>query len=274
MFYLIGLGLADAQDITLRGLQALQTCSHIYLESYTSILSHMQADVDHESPTPTDGANHDLADASFWAALHTGLEHLQHAYSLSVPIQLADRYHVEQAQADHSSAPHMAPMSSSTLSTAPTSMSCMAPLDLNLAKSSNIALLVVGDPLSATTHTDLVLRCVSNQIPYTVIHNTSILTAIGMTGLSLYKFTPTLSIPFFTESWQPTSFYLKLAAFRCNHLDDASSPETLALSAKDAHYHTLCLLDIKVKEPTLEEMARGRPVPRHFMPPRFMTVNL
>ena len=38
MLYLIGLGLADEQDITLRGLSALQKCTRVYLESYTSIL--------------------------------------------------------------------------------------------------------------------------------------------------------------------------------------------------------------------------------------------
>lgn len=34
--------------------------------------------------------------------------------------------------------------------------------------------------------------------------------------------------------------------------------------------HTLCLLDIKVKEPDFEAMMKGRSV---FLPPRFMTVN-
>ena len=34
--------------------------------------------------------------------------------------------------------------------------------------------------------------------------------------------------------------------------------------------HTLCLLDIKVKEPSLESLARGKKV---YEPPRFMTVN-
>mmetsp|Transcript_988 Transcript_988/g.1417 ORF Transcript_988/g.1417 Transcript_988/m.1417 type:complete len:125 (+) Transcript_988:568-942(+) len=34
--------------------------------------------------------------------------------------------------------------------------------------------------------------------------------------------------------------------------------------------HTLCLLDIKVKEPDFEAMARGRTV---FLPPRYMSVN-
>lgn len=38
MLYLIGLGLADEHDITVRGLNAIKQCSRVYLESYTSIL--------------------------------------------------------------------------------------------------------------------------------------------------------------------------------------------------------------------------------------------
>jgi len=38
MLYLIGLGLADEQDITIRGFNAIKKCSRVYLESYTSIL--------------------------------------------------------------------------------------------------------------------------------------------------------------------------------------------------------------------------------------------
>lgn len=38
VLFLIGLGLADEQDITLKGLRAVQSCSRVYLESYTSIL--------------------------------------------------------------------------------------------------------------------------------------------------------------------------------------------------------------------------------------------
>lgn len=34
--------------------------------------------------------------------------------------------------------------------------------------------------------------------------------------------------------------------------------------------HTLCLLDIKVKEPDFEAMKKGRTV---FLPPRYMSVN-
>ena len=38
MFYLIGLGLCDETDITLRGLTAVRSCARVYLEAYTSIL--------------------------------------------------------------------------------------------------------------------------------------------------------------------------------------------------------------------------------------------
>lgn len=38
MLYLVGLGLADEKDITIRGLECVKSCAHVYLESYTSIL--------------------------------------------------------------------------------------------------------------------------------------------------------------------------------------------------------------------------------------------
>lgn len=39
MFYLIGLGLGDCKDVTVKGLEIIKKCSRVYLESYTSILS-------------------------------------------------------------------------------------------------------------------------------------------------------------------------------------------------------------------------------------------
>ena len=57
-----------------------------------------------------------------------------------------------------------------------------------------------------------------------------------------------VSIVFFTETWRPDSFYDRIAANR-----------KLGL-------HTLCLLDIKVKEPSLEALARGKTV---YEPPRY-----
>lgn len=38
MLYVVGLGLADEKDITVRGLEAVRQCDRIYLEAYTSIL--------------------------------------------------------------------------------------------------------------------------------------------------------------------------------------------------------------------------------------------
>ena len=36
--YLIGLGLGDERDITVRGLEAIKSCDILFLENYTSIL--------------------------------------------------------------------------------------------------------------------------------------------------------------------------------------------------------------------------------------------
>ncbi|RHY24318.1 hypothetical protein DYB32_008891 [Aphanomyces invadans] len=84
---------------------------------------------------------------------------------------------------------------------------------------------------SATTHSDLILR--AQEI-----------------GAKLYHYGQTVSIPFFNDNWRPDSFYDKIAFNRKGGL------------------HTD--VDIKVKEPDFEAMARGRTV---FLPPRFMTVN-
>jgi diphthine synthase len=38
MLYLVGLGLADETDITVKGLQVVKKAERVYLEAYTSIL--------------------------------------------------------------------------------------------------------------------------------------------------------------------------------------------------------------------------------------------
>jgi len=38
VLYLIGLGLGNEKDITVRGLEAVKSCSYVFLEAYTSIL--------------------------------------------------------------------------------------------------------------------------------------------------------------------------------------------------------------------------------------------
>ena len=67
---------------------------------------------------------------------------------------------------------------------------------LDEARKKNVGLLVQGDCLSATTHISLLMDCIKKKIPYNVVHGVSVLTAVGGTGLSLYNFGKTASIPF------------------------------------------------------------------------------
>ncbi|XP_020370538.1 diphthine methyl ester synthase [Rhincodon typus] len=191
MLYLIGLGLGDARDITVKGLEIVRSCSRVYLEAYTSLLT-------------------------------VGKEVLEEFYGRELLI--AEREMVEQ-EADEI---------------------------LKDAADNDVAFLVVGDPFGATTHSDLVLRAVKAGIQYHVVHNASILNAVGCCGLQLYNFGETVSIVFWTESWKPESFYDKIKRNR------------------QTGVHTLCLLDIKVKEQSLENLMRGRKI---FEPPRFMSVS-
>ncbi|XP_036377496.1 diphthine methyl ester synthase isoform X1 [Megalops cyprinoides] len=191
MLYLIGLGLGDTKDITVKGLEIVKQCSRVYLEAYTSILT-------------------------------VGKEALEEFYGRE--LILADRDMVEQ-EADEI---------------------------LKGADTSDVAFLVVGDPFGATTHSDLVLRAVNAGIQYKVIHNASILNAVGCCGLQLYNFGETVSVVFWTDTWKPESFYDKIQRNR------------------ESGMHTLCLLDIKVKEQSMENLLRGRKI---YEPPRYMTVS-
>lgn len=122
---------------------------------------------------------------------------------------------------------------------------------LKEAQSQDVALLVVGDPFGATTHSDLFLRASQQSIEVKVIHNASILTAVACCGLQLYSFGETVSIPFWDDSWKPSSFFDKILFNRKNGL------------------HTLCLLDIKVREKSVESLIKNRDV---YEKPRFMSV--
>ncbi|EPS25327.1 Diphthine methyl ester synthase [Penicillium oxalicum] len=190
MLHLVGLGLADEKDITVRGLEIVKKAERVYLEAYTAIL---------------------LVDK----------EKLEAFYGR--PVLEADRELVETGSDEI----------------------------LAGADKVDVAFLVVGDPFGATTHTDLVLRARELNIPTNVVPNASIMSGIGCTGLQLYNFGQTVSMVFFTENWKPSSFYDKVR-------------ENVQIGL-----HTLVLLDIKVKEQSMENLARGR---RIFEPPRYMTV--
>jgi len=78
---------------------------------------------------------------------------------------------------------------------------------LKNAKKSDVALLISGDPLAATTHIDIMLRAKTEKIKVKAIHAPSVFTAISETGLQLYKFGKTASIPKWTQSFRPESFF-------------------------------------------------------------------
>ena len=80
------------------------------------------------------------------------------------------------------------------------------------AKKDDVAFLVIGDVFSATTHIHLFKQAIQDKIKVKVINNVSILTAVGITGLELYKFGKTTSMPNWVEHTnKPTSFvnYIK-----------------------------------------------------------------
>lgn len=95
---------------------------------------------------------------------------------------------------------------------------------LERAKKSEVAFLVIGDPFSATTHMDLVLRAQKEKIKVYYVFNASVLTVIGAIGLELYKFGKTTSIPFGNEH--------------------VSAPIEIFKKNYDNDMHTLFLLDL------------------------------
>lgn len=92
------------------------------------------------------------------------------------------------------------------------------------AKEEDAAFLVIGDVFSATTHMDLYMRARNKGINVEVIHNASVLTAIGITGLEIYKFGKVTSIPFNNK--------------------EVNSPIEIYNANQKINAHTLFLLDL------------------------------
>ncbi len=162
MLNLIGIGLNDEKDISLKGLELIKTSDFIYLENYTS-------------------------------KLQCSIQDLEKLYNKK--IQLAEREFVEDGK-----------------------------ILINQAMATNVSLLIIGDVFSATTHIALYMQAKEAGIKVKVVNNASILNAVGITGLELYKFGKTTSIPFH-ESKTPFD-----------------------VIKKNYPLHTLCLLDLVPKE--------------------------
>ncbi len=159
--YIVGIGLNDEKDISIKGFEAVKKCSKIFLEIYTSVL---QCDI----------------------------SKIEKLYGKK--IILANRDLVEKD----------------------------SDKILESAKKEDVAFLVIGDALSATTHIDLMLRAKEKKIDVKIIHNASIMNAVAITGLQLYKFGKTTSIPF----------------------HNAETPYNAIKENKSINAHTLCLLDL------------------------------
>lgn len=163
VLYIIGLGLWDEKDITVKGLEAVKSCDRVYLESYTSRLS-------------------------------CSIEDMENLYGKS--LVKADRDMVENKGEEI----------------------------VQEAKEGNVAFLVIGDPFSATTHNDLRDRAEKEGVKVKIIHNASIITSVGITGIDLYKFGKITSIPFQNEN--------------------ITSPVQVIEKNKDAGLSTLVLFDL------------------------------
>ncbi|HZX12267.1 MAG TPA: diphthine synthase [Candidatus Nanoarchaeia archaeon] len=99
---------------------------------------------------------------------------------------------------------------------------------LKEAKKKVVVVFVVGDVFCATTHADLVVTARKVRVKVKIIHNASVLTAVGDTGLSLYKFGKVASVPFPEKDWK------------------VETPYDIIKENKDAH--TLLLLDLRPEE--------------------------
>lgn len=150
MLYLIGLGLWDEKDISLRGMEACKKCDKIYCELYTAA----------------------------WGGDITKLGKI-----IGKNIEMVERSDVEER----------------------------SDKIIDEARTKTIALLVPGDPLTATTHVHLVMECKQKGVEFEVVHSSSIYTAVAKTGLQLYKFGRTATVITQAKGYESEGFYDVLA---------------------------------------------------------------
>ncbi|MFH1447596.1 MAG: diphthine synthase [Candidatus Micrarchaeota archaeon] len=147
MLVLVGIGIWDEKDVSLRGLEELKTCDIVFAEQYT----------------------------------HRGNEGSIKRLGklIGKEIVVLDREEVEGEKRI-----------------------------LDEAEDKKAALIVGGDPMISTTHISLVLAARKRGIKTQVIHASSIFTAaVGETGMQIYKFGKTVTLPFWRENYKPTTTY-------------------------------------------------------------------
>ena len=97
--------------------------------------------------------------------------------------------------------------------------------------SKTVSFLVPGDPMTATTHVDLLLRAKKAGIETSVIHGPSVATVVpGLLGLQFYKFGRTTTLAYPEGDYFP------------------ESPYDIIADNKRSGLHSLVLLDIHADE--------------------------
>ncbi len=169
--HLVGLGLHDVKDITVKGLERVRAADVVYAEFYTAILA---------------GTTHEELEAF-----------------LQQKVTVLDRLGVEAGGEKL----------------------------VAQARKKEVVLLTAGDPLTATTHTDLMVRAAEAGVACHIVHAPSIYSAApGLLGLQHYKFGRTTTLVRPERNWSPTSPFDALVENHARGL------------------HTLVLLDIKADE--------------------------
>lgn len=167
MLSLVGLGLWDEEDISLKGLERAKNADRVYIELYTSK----------------------------WYGNIKEFERM-----IKKEIKILNREDLEEKSSEF----------------------------LEGVKGKKVVLLVPGDPLIATTHSSLLTDAKKKGIKTEIIHNASIYSAIAETGLHIYRFGVTITIPF----PEKTSDQLPLSTY-----------ERIRMNKK-RDLHTLLLLDV------------------------------
>lgn len=167
MLTLIGLGLWNEKDITIKGFERARKADRVYVELYTSK----------------------------W---HGDLKNLEKIFDKKVEVLKREDLEEDSDKI------------------------------LQEAKEKNVVLFVPGDPLIATTHASLLMDAKRKRIDTEVIHSSSIYSAIGESGLHIYKFGATATIPFPEKT---------------SELFPISTYETIRENVKRG-LHTLLLLDV------------------------------
>ncbi len=98
------------------------------------------------------------------------------------------------------------------------------------AKEKDVAFLTAGDPMVATTHSDLRIRAKKAGVESYVIHAPSIYSAVAVTGLQIYKFGKSATVAYPERNWFPTSHY------------------DVIKENRERGLHTLLFLDIKAEQ--------------------------